>query len=252
MASDRWSRMMRTRWNERAAEDPFYYIETSHWNGDITSFFALGDERADLLIDPVLSELTTNPSEGVALDLGCGLGRFTRPLSRRFREVVGVDVAPEMVKKAIELNAAEDYGNIRFLLGNGVVLPLGSATVDFVWSYEVMQHMPSRKIISRNLQEIGRVLRPGGQALVHVRPAPGPEIRRRVKSALPPRMQSAIVRWREGPMMRNTHDPTFTGPVGLKPRDIRRLCRSAGLRLINIRPDPTNAPGARVFLQLER
>jgi tRNA/tmRNA/rRNA uracil-C5-methylase (TrmA/RlmC/RlmD family) len=95
---------MQENWDRRAVRDAFYYVETAHWDGDVAGFFALGEQRAQLLVDPVLAELRRLPERESALDLGCGVGRFSRAFARRFRDVLGVDVSTEMVKKARELH----------------------------------------------------------------------------------------------------------------------------------------------------
>jgi ubiquinone/menaquinone biosynthesis C-methylase UbiE len=136
---------MKSEWNKRAKHDPFYYVETKHWDGDIDAFFKLGEERAGVLLKPVLDQLAIDATEATALDLGCGIGRFSRVLAKSFRQVVAVDVSDEMIAQARGQNSA--CTNISFLPTDGLTLPIGSETVDFVWSYEVFQHMPTHKII---------------------------------------------------------------------------------------------------------
>ena len=95
---------MKARWNDRAREDAFYFIETHFWNGDVDAFFALGEERTALLVDTMLERAGRRPEGLVVLDVGCGVGRFTRALAGRFREAIGVDVSDEMIARAAEFN----------------------------------------------------------------------------------------------------------------------------------------------------
>jgi SAM-dependent methyltransferase len=95
-----------------------------------------------------------------AVEIGSGLGRVCLALARRFDEVVGVDVSPEMVRRARSL---VDDPRVTFEVGDGDGLGvLGDASVDLVLSFTVFQHIPKASIVHRYLAEAGRVLRPGG------------------------------------------------------------------------------------------
>ena len=154
---------MQRGWNARAVRNPFFYVETTHWDGDIGRFFELGEASARRLIDPVLQRRA--PARDLALDLGCGLGRFSRALARRFSSVMAVDVSDRMIAEAKRLQSDGEFKNITFEKSDGVILPAAKNAVDFVWSYEVFQHIPTRQSIAANLDEIARVLRPGGIAM---------------------------------------------------------------------------------------
>jgi ubiquinone/menaquinone biosynthesis C-methylase UbiE len=65
-------------------------------------------------------------------------------------------------------------GNVEWVLGSGAdlaMIPDGS--VDDVFSYITLQHVPNRAAVRRYLEEAGRVLRPGGLGALQVR-HPGP------------------------------------------------------------------------------
>ena len=217
---------MREAWNERARRDAFLYVETAHWDGDVEAFFALGEERCRLLVDPVLASLPRPASESVALDLGCGVGRVSRALAGRFASVTGVDVSDEMVAKAAELHPAERYPGLRFAASDGLTIPLADASVDFAFSYEVVQHMPSHEVILSNLRELRRVLRPDGRALVHVHTSPGG--RRSLKGRVAGRLPEPLVRFlktrvlRQDPLM---SDASFRGSPPFAPDERRAALR---------------------------
>ena len=160
---------MKTAWNQRAAHDPFRYVETVFWDGNIDNFFALGEERARTVIDPVLDTYRIPAAAQAALDLGCGVGRFSRALAGRFDEVACIDVSEGMIQTALDAN--RDVDNLRFFATDGLFFPLGEDSIDFVFSYEVLQHMPSHAVVAANLRETARVLRPGGHALIHFKTA---------------------------------------------------------------------------------
>jgi SAM-dependent methyltransferase len=233
---------MRESWDERARRDAFYYVETAHWDGDIEAFYALGEERARMLIDPVLGRLPRPAGTCDALDLGCGVGRFSRALAARFENVLGVDVSEEMVRQAGEQHPNETFPNLRFAAGDGVSLPAGDGSHDFVFSYEVFQHMPSEDVIQANLREVARVLRRDGAALIHVKTV----AERGTAARLVP---DALVRLAKRALGRDplVSDPSFRGTAVSRDR-LESLFGEAGLAVRELREDPTHEPGSRVFV----
>jgi SAM-dependent methyltransferase len=236
---------MRERWDLRARSDAFAYIETVRDVPDVDGFFELGEHFASVLVDPELRDVT----RGRALDLGCGLGRVTRALARRFDEVVGVDVSTEMVRRAQELHPQQEFPNVTFEATDGVHLPLEADSVDFVFSYEVFQHLPTREVMRQNLAEVARVLRDDGFALIHVHRAPWPGAYwlGRAKRAVPDPLWARIKRalGRGDPL---TSDATFRGTAPLRREEIAQLWGSAGLAIRELRADPTHEPGRRALV----
>ncbi len=105
---------------------------------------------------------------GTCLDFGCGLGRLTRALGRRFDQAIGVDVSPTMVAEATELAAAAGIDNVRFALNQEPHLAqFATGSIDFVYSNIVLQHV-SRDLQLGYLREFGRLLAPGGLAVVQL------------------------------------------------------------------------------------
>jgi SAM-dependent methyltransferase len=240
---------MRERWDLRARSDAFAYIETDRDVPSVDGFFALGEHFAQVLVDPVLGEL----ERGRALDLGCGLGRVTRALAQRFDEVVGVDVSAEMVRRAQELHPGPGFPNLTFEATDGVHLPLDDESVDFVFSYEVFQHLPSHEVIRGNLLEVARVLRPEGLALIHVHRPPGAGAYwlERAKRAVPDRIWTQLKRalGRGDPL---TSDATFRGTPPLRRKDISELWTFADLVVAELRADPTHEPAQRALVITRR
>ena len=233
---------MRESWDERARKDAFYYVETAQWDGDVEAFYALGEERARMLIDPVLGRLPRPAGTCDALDLGCGVGRFSRALAARFKTVLGVDVSEEMVRQAGEQHPHEAFPNLRFEAGDGVSVPAADDSHDFVFSYEVFQHMPSEDVIQANLREVARVLRRDGAALLHVKT----EAERGTAARLVPH---ALVRLAKRALGRDplVSDPSFRGTAVSTDR-LESLFNEAGLSVRELREDPTHEPGSRVFV----
>jgi len=119
------------------------------------------DEPGNLVIgieEPVVWSLVEDLPPGPALDAACGTGRHARRLVELGHDVVGVDLSPGM------LRAARDrVPKARFLEGDLRALPLGDASVDLVVCGLALAHPPS---LPEPMGEIGRVLRPGGHAVL--------------------------------------------------------------------------------------
>lgn len=96
------------------------------------------------------------------VDLGSGAGNdafIARHLVGEQGKVIGVDMTPEMVTKAIENNAKLGYRNIEFRLGEIEELPVESDTVNVVLSNCVLNLVPDKE---KAFAEIYRILKPGG------------------------------------------------------------------------------------------
>lgn len=99
------------------------------------------------------------PAGGTVADVGCGGGQVARLLAERDPacHVVGVDLSASMVRRAAR--QAGDLPNLAFRQGDAMDLPLGDGSADLVVSVASIKHWPDRL---QGLQQIHRVLRPGG------------------------------------------------------------------------------------------
>ena len=98
----------------------------------------------------------------VALDVGCGEGRYSLALHQRFGfDVTGIDPVPRHIEAARA--AAGGVGPV-FTSGTAEAIPAGTETVDLVWCRDVLEHSPD---LPRAYAEFRRVLRPRGRALVY-------------------------------------------------------------------------------------
>jgi SAM-dependent methyltransferase len=98
-----------------------------------------------------------------ALEIGCGPGRLMRPMSRHFLEIDGVDVSDEMI--AIAKQRLTDLSNAHPHHNDGASLSrFPDETFEFVYSYAVFQHIPTREVVIQYLRETHRVMKTGGLA----------------------------------------------------------------------------------------
>jgi SAM-dependent methyltransferase len=159
-------------WDARAREDAFYFVDSrlSYRSPDEDAFWEGGEQALDRLLGALGAEL---PRDGVVVDIGCGIGRLTRPLAERSRHVIALDVSSEMLTRAQELNSALD--NVDWVHGDGASLaPLADASVDACISHVVFRHIPDPAVTLGYVREMGRVLRPGGFAAFELSNDPTP------------------------------------------------------------------------------
>ncbi len=97
------------------------------------------------------------------LDCACGTGYGSALLATRGRaaSVVGIDLDEVTIAYAARHHSR---GNVRFVVADaGRLDMLGSGSVDLVVSFETIEHVPDDRAM---LEELRRVLRPGGRLVV--------------------------------------------------------------------------------------
>jgi ubiquinone/menaquinone biosynthesis C-methylase UbiE len=99
------------------------------------------------------------------LDLGCGSGAFTPFVARAVGEkgkVYALDIQADMLEQLenkLSRPENEDIRNIKVIEGSAYELPFDNGSLDLVYMVTVLQEIPDR---NRALQEVDRVLKPGG------------------------------------------------------------------------------------------
>lgn len=93
---------------------------------------------------------------GKVLDVGCGGGSVAKAVKRERPdlEVYGCDLS----RSALSIAGASPDG-VHFRLATAERLPFADGEVDFVWIFDVLEHVENPQQV---LCEVARVLRPGG------------------------------------------------------------------------------------------
>jgi SAM-dependent methyltransferase len=162
MTPDDLAAKMRRDWDQRARENPRYYVADCRDDWSEQDFLASGELAVAqyILNDMVNVCQGREPSRMRILELGCGAGRVTRALGRLFGEVHAVDISSEMVELA--RRAVAGMPNVSVYLNNGRDLGvLPPVTFDFAFSCCVFHHIPSKAVIENYIREVGLRLRPG-------------------------------------------------------------------------------------------
>jgi len=153
---------MREDWNRRAREDARYYTAFGRRKQSEEEFLATAADAVRNL-EWELKRLPAGADSRTrrALEIGCGPGRLMLPLSRHFGEIHGVDVSDAMVQLARERLRSIPQARVHATSGADLLL-FPDEFFDFVYSYAVFQHIPSREVVFRYLAEARRVLKVGG------------------------------------------------------------------------------------------
>lgn len=95
------------------------------------------------------------------LDLGTGTGTVARQLALQGSIVVGLDVAPEIMARAAELDRAANT-TVQYVVGRAEAIEFASASFDVIMAAQCW-HWFDRAQAAR---EVHRVLRPGGSLVI--------------------------------------------------------------------------------------
>jgi ubiquinone/menaquinone biosynthesis C-methylase UbiE len=163
------SKAQQQAWRDWGAVNPLYGVLTDpryRHGGDIEEFYGSGEATIAVVLANV-AEAGISLQHDSALEFGCGIGRLTFPLGRRFRTVVGLDASTTMLARAVELHPPA--GNVEFLLNETDDLGrFSDSSFDLVLSMLVLQHLDSVQAVEGFLREFVRVVRPGGAVVVQL------------------------------------------------------------------------------------
>ena len=111
----------------------------------------------------------TPPAERVLLDVGAGTGNLTEKLLAHPGRVVASDLSTGMLADLAARFGATGRLSTQPLDGAGL-RPVADASVDLVGAYSVLHHVPDYLAL---VDEMARVVRPGGVILLEHEKAPG-------------------------------------------------------------------------------
>jgi ubiquinone/menaquinone biosynthesis C-methylase UbiE len=134
--------------------------------GDMTSWLyeAVVAAGIDALYQEAVDEVAAVLTEGErVIEVGCGEGQLTARLAERLPScsVVGIDLSPAMIRRAIARNPR--LPNLEFREADALSLPFADDEFSMALAVATIKHWPDRL---RGVQEMVRVLVPGGKLAI--------------------------------------------------------------------------------------
>ena len=146
-----WLERSRAAWDARA----------ERWDARAEANALAPDRAADL--ERIWTALRLTP-EARVLDAGCGTGQLAIALAARGARVTGVDLSPEMIRRANGHAMARGVA-VEWRTGDIAHLAEPLAVYDAILARVLLQFVPD---VPATLRELRRVLRPGGRLLASV------------------------------------------------------------------------------------
>lgn len=104
---------------------------------------------------------------GIGLDLGCGNCRHAELLAGRVNRILAVDLSRGLLETGRDRADERGFG-IDPVQADAAALPVREGTVDLGVYVATLHHLPTRAARIASLDELARVLAPGGRVLVSV------------------------------------------------------------------------------------
>jgi len=127
--------------------------------GETAGLVAEQQDRRAAATRERLGRLLTLTGEERALDVGTGAGSLAIALAPLVREVVGVDIVPQLLAEGRKRAPS----NVELVEADATALPYEPGSFDFVCTSRTLHHIARPTLV---LAEMTRVLRPGGTMLV--------------------------------------------------------------------------------------
>ncbi len=163
---------VRETWTHLGVTKPHWSVLTNekylpqNLDGTIDQFWASGERNAAQL-EGILARHDSRPLSTMScIDYGCGVGRVTIPLARKFAHVYGYDISSAHLSLARKHAEEGGFDNITYHLCSETFLDQLN-DCDVFYSLIVFQHNPP-PIISILIANALRSLKPGGIAVFQV------------------------------------------------------------------------------------
>jgi len=113
-----------------------------------------------------LETLAQRWRQGKLLNIGCAHGPDFLPFKQGF-ELYGVDISTEMLKFARKYSLKFNFP-VKLTSADAYSLPYPDGTFDWAISIATYHHIKDEEARLKSLQELKRVLKPGGEAFITV------------------------------------------------------------------------------------
>ena len=160
----KWRKEIKKKTGKSRDEFFSYFDDSLNYNHNLKQ--GMWDFSYHILKDEILDYLG-NPHNCNALEIGFGGGRLLRAASYYFNNVIGIDIHKSFTTVK-EMLKREKINNVKLIKGSGNNIPLEDKSIDFIYSFIVMQHLPTLNVLIDYIREIKRVLKPQKPACLYV------------------------------------------------------------------------------------
>lgn len=122
-------------------------------------------EKVDYLLN-----LCPIPYGAMILDIGCGRGELIfKALEQGCKMAVGIDYSEDALVAAARLAANSSHKNFQFKAMDATQLDFADNFFDAIFMADIVEHLTDEQL-TKALQEVRRVLKPGGWFILHTEP----------------------------------------------------------------------------------
>jgi ubiquinone/menaquinone biosynthesis C-methylase UbiE len=100
------------------------------------------------------------------LDVGCGQAPYAAALAREGLQITGLDRSPGQLHRARGHLAGASF-DVHVAAGSATDLPFADGSFDFAYAINMLHHVQGQDRRRKVMQEIARVVRPGGLVFLH-------------------------------------------------------------------------------------
>jgi tRNA (uracil-5-)-methyltransferase TRM9 len=115
-----------------------------------------------------LDFISTLKNTDTVADVGCGNGRHLIPCAEQCRSAIGVDISKKLLSIVQQSADKKNIENISLIHADIVQLPIHENSLDAVLCIASLHNIQGKAHRLQTVQEIYRVLTPGGTALISV------------------------------------------------------------------------------------
>lgn len=112
---------------------------------------------------PLIREVMALTAQDTVLDVGCGAGLLACQLARYAGHVTGVDLVPQMLEAAEDMQKRASITNVSWQVADVPPLPFEDGTFTVVTTRLCLHHTPDPAVVTA---EMARVCAPGGRVVL--------------------------------------------------------------------------------------
>ncbi len=139
-------------------------VQRTVWTRRADSWDHANNAGLERVVEAVIGKAAALPDSDV-LDLGCGSGQLSLPLSKKVRSLLAVDISPRMIELLASKLKDAEVGNVEVLVASIQQLDFAESRFDLIVSNYALHHLSDIEkswIVAHGFQW----LKPGGRMII--------------------------------------------------------------------------------------